>query len=125
MDIEYSRELHDAHNDYPLAPSNDIVKREELSAYALHLVEKFKIKSLEQPKLIPNFRPKERYVVHYRNLQYYVKKGLRITKTHRILQFSQKPWLAEYITFNTSKRRAATSAFEKDFWKLMNNSVFG
>ena len=125
VDLTYPPHLHDSHNDYPLAVEKCSVKKEDLSDYALHLAEKFGIKFNEEPKLIPNFRNKEKYVVHYRNLKFYLEKGLKVTAIHRILQFSQKPWLAKYIEFNTLQRRNAKSAFEKDFWKLMNNSVFG
>ena len=123
--MEYPAHLHNDHNDYPLAVEKCSVKKEELSEYALHLVEKFGIKHRDEPKLIPNFKKKVKYVVHYRNLKFYFEKGMKLTAIHRILQFAQKPWLATYIAFNTEKRRHAKSAFEKDFWKLMNNSVFG
>ena len=51
--------------------------------------------------------------------------GLRLDGIHRAIEFDQLPWLKTYIDFNTQLRRAATNDFEKDFFKLINNSVFG
>ena len=125
VELEYPAHLHEKPNDYSLTVKKCSVKKDNLLEYALFLVEKFGINFNNEPKLIPNFRKKKKYGVHYRNLKYYIVKGMRLSAIHRILQFSQKPWMAKYIEFNTLRRRYAKSAFEKDFWELMHNSVFG
>ena len=105
VDLEYPEELHEAHNGYPLAP------------------EVMKIRKVN--KLTPNFFAKEKYVLHHRNLKLYLSLGMKLTKIHRVIKFVQSRWLAPYITLNTNLRTAAKNNFEKDFFKLMNNSVFG
>ncbi|XP_031550280.1 uncharacterized protein LOC116287732, partial [Actinia tenebrosa] len=72
-----------------------------------------------------NLMDKKKYVVHYRNLQFYVRHGMRVKRIHRVLKFTQEPWMQPYIDFNTQKRTAAKNDFEKNLFKLMNNSVFG
>ena len=76
-------------------------------------------------KLLPNLHNKERYIIHYRNLKLYQSLGMRATKIHRAIKFRQEAWMAPYTQLNTSLRAKAASGFEKDLFKLMNNSVFG
>ena len=59
----------------------------------------------------------------YRNLQLYTSLGMRLKKVHRALRFDQSPWMEPYIRMNTKLRKEATSDFEKDLYKLMNNSM--
>ena len=105
VDLEYPSTLWEQHNDYPLAP------------------EKMEVNGVE--KLICHFKPRKNYVVHYRNLRQYLEMGMRITAVHRGISFYQSPWMEPYIRKNTDLRKTATNSFERDFFKLMNNSVFG
>ena len=105
VDLEYPKNLHDLHNDYPLAPEQIMVNKVS--------------------KLIPNLGDKKKYVLHYENLKHYLKLGLKLTHIHRGIKFKESPWLEKYISLNTKLRTEAKNEFEKDFFKLMNNSVFG
>ena len=125
VDLEYPDESHDLHNDYPLAPEKIKVTEDMLSPYSREIAEKFGVKVGLVKKLVPTLGKKEKYVLHYRNLQLYMSLGLKLIKIHRALEFNQSPWLKPYIDFNTKKRAEAKNSFEKDFFKLMNNSVFG
>ena len=125
VDLEYPEGLHNLHNDYPLGPEKVKVADNMLSKYCKKIADKYNISTGLVYKLIPTLGNKEKYVLHYRNLQLYTYLGLKVTKVHRVLEFNQSPWLRQYIEFNTEKRKNAKNAFEKDFFKLMNNSVFG
>ena len=125
VDLEYPKELHDLHSDYPLAPEKMTISPDMLSPYQQALKEDLQYKPAKVEKLLPNLWNKSKYVIHYRNLKQCLSLGLKMTKIHRVLQFKQQPWLKPYIEKNTTLRAAATNTFEKDFFKLMNNSVFG
>ena len=125
VDLEYPNELHDIHNDYPLAPEKVKVTENMLSNYCKKIADKYNISTGLVHKLIPTLSKKEKYVLHYKNLQLYINLGLKVSKVHRVLEFDQSPWLKQYIDYNTEKRKNAKNDFEKDFFKLMNNSVFG
>jgi hypothetical protein len=120
VDLQYPIECHDQHYDLPMAPEMMAVTEDRLPSHLQHL---------RQPKgafkLLPNLWDKERYVVDYRILQFYLQQGLRLKKIHRAIRFHQSPWLKTYIDFNTRMRAQASSDFEKNFYKLMNNAVYG
>ena len=106
VDLIYPEELHDLHNDYPLCP-----ERVECD------------KGVK--KLIPNLRNKNNYVVHYKTLMQCLRLGMKLKKIHRGIKFIECDFLKPYIDKNTNLRTQAKNNFEKDFFKLMNNSVFG
>ena len=121
VDLDYPAHLHDKHSDYPLAPERKVITPDMLSPYCQALGQN----GSSHEKLLPNLLPKTNYVVHYRNLKFYLSQGLVLKHVHRVLSFQQSPWLKPYIQFNTQKRKEAKNDFEKDFFKLLNNSVFG
>ena len=94
-----------------------------LSNYCKKIADKFEIKVGGVKKLIPQLGNATNYVVHYRNLQLYFSLGMKLTKIHRVLKFKQSDWMKKYIDFNTEKRMNAADDFEKDFFKLIINSV--
>ena len=96
-----------------------------LSPYCINIQEQFGKNMSQVAKLIPTLAGKKNYVLHSKNLPLYLSLGLKLKKVHGVLEFNQSPWLAQYINFNTQKRMNAKNAFEKDFFKLLNNSVFG
>ena len=122
VDLVYPSTIHEAHNDYPLAPERLTIDESMLSPFQQKFPSNQKKTST---KLAPNLYDKKNYVVHYRNLKFYLQQGLVLKKVHRVLVFNQSPWLTGYIDFNTRMRSLSSSDFEKDFYKLMNNSVFG
>ena len=105
VEVSYPKELHNPHNDLPF------------------MCERMEINGVE--KLVQNLRDKKNYVIHIQALNQVLQHGLRLDRIHRVKEFTQSPWLKTYIAFNTQLRTAATNDFEKDFFKLMNNSVFG
>jgi len=125
VDLKYPEDLHDLHSDYPLALEKMLISHDMLSPYQQALKKELEYKPTKAEKLVPNLWDKEKYVIHYRNLKQYLNQGMKLQKIHRVLQFKQEPWLKLYIEHNTRLRAAACNDFEKDFFKLMNNSVFG
>ena len=105
VDVKYSINIRMQHKDLPFLPE--------------------RIKINKYTKLICNIQDKENYVVHISALKQALNHGLKLTKIHRIIQFDQEAWLKPYIDMNTELRKHTKNDFEKDFFKLMNNSVFG
>ena len=105
VDAKYPKNLHDLHSDLPSLPE--------------------KMKISKNSKLVCNLYDKNNYVVYIRSLKQALDHGMILKKVHIVIQFNQEAWLKEYIDMNTELRKQAKNDFEKDFFKLMNNSVFG
>ena len=105
VDVEYPKKLFSSHKDLPFLP------------------ERKKLEKVE--KLVCGIEDKEKYVIHMRALKQALNHGLILKRVHRVIQFNQEAWLKPYIDMNTKLRKEAKNEFEKDFFKLMNNSVFG
>jgi len=125
VDLEYPPELHEDHNSYPLVLKKKAVKKERMSEYQKGLMKDLDLKPPDSKKLLLMLHDKKNYVVHYRNLQFYLKQGMKLKRVHRVLEFEQERWMEPYIQMNTEFRKKAKSDFEKKFYKDMNNSVFG
>lgn len=108
VDLEYPKELHDLHNDYPFCAENKLVPNTKNSR-----------------KLLLTLTDKNNYVIHYRMLKLAIQHKLVLKKVHRVLEFEQSPWLKSYITLNTELRKKANNEFEKNLYKLLNNAIFG
>eukprot|EP00102_Acyrthosiphon_pisum_P012564 XP_008181781.2 PREDICTED: uncharacterized protein LOC103309046 [Acyrthosiphon pisum] len=107
VDLSYPKSLHDKHNDLPYLPERIIPPGSKIK------------------KLVANLKPKKHYVVHYMALKQALKAGLILEKVHRVFKFKQSAWLSKYIELNTNMRKNARNDFEREFFKLMNNAVFG
>ena len=93
VDLECPNELHELHNDYPLAPEKLVVTNDMLSKYCKEIADKYDIKVGDVKKLIPNLKNKANYVLHWKNLQLYLFLGMKLTKIHRVLKFKQSDWI--------------------------------
>ena len=105
VDIEYPKQLWSSHKDLPFLP------------------ERKKLEKVE--KLVCSIEDKEKYVIHIRALKQALNHGLVLKDVHRVIKFNQEAWLKPYIDMNTKLRKEVKNEFEKDFFKLINNSVFG
>ena len=123
VDLEYCKELHDSHSDYPLCPEKIEISSDMLSGYCKDIADQYRIKVGGVKKLVPNLGGKVKYVVHYKNLGYYFSLGMKLVKIHR--SFKQSNWLKSYVDFNTEKRKLSSCEFDKNFFILMINCVYG
>ena len=105
VDIKYPKELFNKQKDLPFLPNREKINKAE--------------------KLVTTIEDKEKYVLHIAALKQVLNHGLVLEKLHRVIEFRQEAWLKPYIDMNTKLRTEVKDDFEKDFFKLLNNSVFG
>ena len=105
VDVEYPKKLFDSQKDLPFLPERKTLEKVE--------------------KLVCSIEDKEKYAIHIRALKQALNHGLILNEVNRVIKFNQEAWLKPYIDMNTKLRKEAKNEFEKDFFKLMNNSVFG
>ena len=105
VDVVYPNKLQNLHSDLPFLPERMVINNTK--------------------KLVCNLNDKKNYVVHINLSKQALDHGLKLRKVYRVIEFDQEAWLKEYIDINTELRKKATNDFEKDFFKLMNNAVFG
>ena len=128
VDLEIPERIHDETSDYPLCPEKIEVNEGMLSVFS-QFVRKLMGQSsvFASKKLTCNLFNKDKYIVHIRNLKFYLERGVVLKKVHRVLMFSQTNWIQEYIAKNTELRRKCDpkDKFGKDFYKMLNNAFFG
>ena len=125
VDLEYCKELHDSHSDYPLCPEKIEMNYDMLSGYYKDIADWYGISVGGVKKLITNLGGKVKYVVHYKNLKYYLSLEMKLVRVHRILSFKQSNWLRKYVDYNTKKRQESTGEFSKGLYKLLNSCIYG
>ena len=105
VDVDYPSKLQNLHSDLPFLPERMVINNTK--------------------KLVCNLNDKKNYIVHINVLKQALDHELKLKKVYRLIEFEQEAWLKEYIDINTELRKKATNHFEKEFFKLMNNAVFG
>ena len=126
VDLKYPRELHDLHNEFPLAPEKMRLDDGYLSRYTLNLREKLGLRSkVGGTKLVATLMDKSRYILHYEILKLYLRLGMQILNIYRGIRFRQGEFLKPYITLNNQSRKKATHSFSSKLFKLYNNCVYG
>ena len=131
VDLDYPSKIHRKTADFPLAPESGEITEDMLSPFMKELINKIHAERGDKSnfkscrKLLLTQYDKKNYVVHYALLQFFLQEGMVLNKIHRVVSFTQKAFLEPYIKFNSERRAVARNAFEKDFYKLKNNSLFG
>ena len=132
-DLLYPPDLHEIHNQWPLAPDKYEVTHNDLSLFSIMQLSfcdstKFRRRNFSETKLIPHFHPRKNYICHIKNLIFYIKKGMILEKLHAAVSFSQKAWLKDYIS-HVAHLRSIAKENNQDFFvlimKFIANNTFG
>ena len=122
VDLEYPCSIRQKTKHFPFALENKTVSKNDFGPSMKSIIPK---NYVSQKKLICDWTDKRNYLIHYRMLKLYIKHGMKITEVHKVISFKQSKWLGKYIDFNTQQRNQAVNDFEKDFYKLLNNTFYG
>ena len=121
MDLEYPEELLESHNSYPLVPEKKVIGLQLMSGYQKNMMEDLGLDFQKSEKLLLILEDKSNCIVHYKNLQFYLRQGLHLKKVHRVIKFVQELWIKPYIWMNTELSKEAKSEFGTNFYKLTND----
>ena len=122
FDLKYPDNIKEKTKKFPFCPENEKIIPNKYNDCMNNIKPKNYTKS---KTLICDWTDKKKYLIHYRMLKFYPRHGMRVEKLHEIISFKQSKWLEKYISFKTQKRNRAKNDFEKDFFKLLVNAVFG
>ena len=127
VDLGYPEHLHDATADFPLAPESGEIHSDMFSQFMKDFHSTLNPSKTYKPqrKLLLTQYNRHHYIVHFAILKFYLAMGLVLNKVHRVVKYKQKVWLKKYIDYNSEKRSKAKNEFEKSFYKLKNNALFG
>lgn len=129
VDLHYPAQLHKQHQDIALCPEGTEIKYDDLSNFSKtqfrNVYPNRTFTNYKSHKLSATLTDKHHVVLHVQTLALYLALGLRLRKIHKVLEFTQSAWLAEFIEKCTNNRQESLSAWEKAMWKLFCNACFG
>ena len=127
VDLGYPKHLHPSTADFPLAPESGEISSDMFSEFMHTFHKTLNPMHTYKPsrKLLLTQYDREHYIVHFAVLKFYLQMGLTLNKVHRVVKYRQSPWLKPYIDYNSKQRSISKNEFEKSFYKLKNNALFG
>ena len=127
VNLDYPEHLHCKTSDFPLAPESGSITEDMFTDFMLAHYQLTNPNTKYKPsrKLLLTQYNREHYIVHYAVLKFYLKMGLILSKVHRVIKYKQKSWLKDFINYNSNQRALSSNDFDKAFYKLKNNALFG